>query len=330
MSPERIGMNEHHGLSTGWIISIYGIAAALAGFAALRGVQLQSDLYMLTGLAGLIVTLTTLPICLRSGGSRGVSSTESAIEADKLRAQILKMTKSVEHLEETMILSDDARRVLNRHKERQLLRSAIQEDIDRAEFNAAMVLVNELAQRFGYRDDAEEFRTKIDIARAQTEQSRVQTEIAALNDLIAKHDWDGALVEAARITRLYHDSPHADGLRHRVELAKQRYKDEIERRFLMAAQDDRIDEAMQMIQEMDHLLSETESEQFKEVARGVIGKAKDNLGAEFKLAIHDKAWDRAARVGQRIIDEFPNSRMATEVRELIDTVRERAASITRA
>ena len=85
----------------------------------------------------------------------------------------------------------------------------------------------------------------------------------------------------------------------------------------------------EMIKEMDHLLSEAESEQFMEVARGVIGKAKENLGVEFKLAIQDRAWDRASIVGQRIIDEFPNSRMAGEVRDHIDTIRERASSVSR-
>ena len=89
------------------------------------------------------------------------------------------------------------------------------------------------------------------------------------------------------------------------------------------------EDAMEMIQEMDHLLSEAESEQFMEVARGVIGKAKENLGVEFKLAIQDRAWDRASIVGQRIIDEFPNSRMAGEVRDHIDTIRERASSVSR-
>ena len=322
-------MDDQYGLSTGWIIAIYGVAAAISGFAALRGVQIGSEPYMLTGLAGLIITLTTLPICLRCGSSSGPTHNESAIEGDRLKSQIMKMTKAIEHLEETMILSDDARRVLNRHKERKLLSAAIEEDIERRDFAAAMILVNELAQRFGYRAEAEEFRTKIDLVRTQTEMGQIQTDIAVLDTLIADHQWDGALLEAARITRLYHDSPLAEGLRHRVEAARQQYKDQIERRFLLAAQDNRIEEAMQMIQEMDHLFSERESAQFMEVARGVIGKAKENLGAEFKLAIHDKAWDTAAGVGQRIIDEFPNSRMAGEVRDLIDTLRDRATSITR-
>ena len=57
----------------------------------------------------------------------------------------------------------------------------------------------------------------------------------------------------------------------------------------------------------------------------MIGKQRDNLGVQFKLAIHDKEWTEAVRVGEGIIKEFPNSRMADEVRELLDLLRERAA-----
>ncbi len=320
-------MDDESGLSIGWIISIYGIAASLSGFAALRGVQIESEPYMLTGLAGLIITLTTFPICLRCGVGGGGGQREPSNDAERLRSQMMKMVKSIEHLEETMILSDDARRVLNRHKERELLAKAIDEDIERRDFGAAMVLVNELAQRFGYRVDAEEFRAKIDLARTQTDYKLIQDELKVLDGLIAGHQWEQAFAEAGRITRLYHDSPMAEGLRHRVESAKQRHKEEVERRFLLAAQDERIDEAMEMIHEMDHLLTEAEAEQFREVARGVIGKAKENLGVAFKLAVHDKAWEKAVSVGQQIIDEFPNTRMAGEVRDLIDTLRQRAASI---
>jgi len=45
--------------------------------------------------------------------------------------------------------------------------------------------------------------------------------------------------------------------------------------------------------------------------------------------VHDKSWDQAAAAGQRIIEEFPNSRMAGEVRTMIDSIRQRAGAITR-
>ncbi len=320
---------EHDGaLSPGWIGALYGSAGVLSAAAAVHGVMTGNELWILAGLIALILTITTLPICLALRAGTGDHSRQT-IELDRIRTQIRSLHEAVGSLNESVILSDDARRVLNRRKERELLCRAIEEDIAIEDWDAGLVLVRELAERFGYRAEAEEFRDKIDAARSQTQDRLVRDAVTRLDGLIAAHKWSQALNEAARISRVYHDSPQADGLRHRVVAAKDRYKDEIERRFLHAAQEERIEEAMELLHEMDQYLSEPEAERFREVARGVIGKARDNLGVQFKLAVNDKAWDQAADVGRRIIEEFPNSRMATEVRSMIDQIRGRAGSVTR-
>ncbi len=320
---------EHDGiLSPSWIAAIYGSAAVLAATVALRGLMIESDQWILAGIITMLLTITTLPICI---GLRSQSSgnTESSIESDRIRTQLKHLNETIESLNENLVLSDDARRVLNRRKERTLLCKAIDEDITLEDWDAGLVLVRELAERFGYREEAEEFRAKINAARSMTTQNKVSQAIVQLDSLISSHTWGEAMNEAARISRVYHDSPLVDGLRHRVEAAKERYKHDLERQFLLAAQEDRIEQAMELLKEMDHHLSEHEAEQFREVARGVIGKARENLGVQFKLAVHDKSWDQAADVGQRIIVEFPNSRMAGEIRTMIDSIRTRAGSITR-
>ncbi len=48
-------------------------------------------------------------------------------------------------------------------------------------------------------------------------------------------------------------------------------------------------------------------------------------GMATKMAVHDKEGLKAIRVGEQIIRDFPNTRMAEEVRERIDLLRERAA-----
>jgi hypothetical protein len=138
--------------------------------------------------------------------------------------------------------------------------------------------------------------------------------------------WEEATAEARRIGRLYRELPRAAGLERRVDQAREMYKADLERRFLTAAQEDRVDDAMQILKELDAYLTESEAAPFREVARGVIGKARDNLGAQFKLAVKDRNWTVALDIGQRILRDFPNSRMADEVRQLIDAVRERAST----
>lgn len=241
-----------------------------------------------------------------------------------LKPELEQLSRTMEQLLEHGALSEEARRVLNRRRDRDILCKAIEEDIAVEDWDAAMVLVKELAERFGYRTDAEEFRQRIDHARYETVQRKVQEGVTRIDWLISQRRWDQALVDAARTGRLYPDAPQVEGLRHRVEHARQLYKAELERRFLVAAEEDRVDEAMEMLKELDAYLSESEAEPYREVARGVIGKARENIGAHFKLAVQDRQWERASEIGQRIIEQFPNSRMAQEVRQMLDGIRARA------
>ena len=93
------------------------------------------------------------------------------------------------------------------------------------------------------------------------------------------------------------DSPRVEGLRRRVGHARARYKMDLERRFLHAAQGEQHDGALALVKELDAYLTEDEAEPFREVARGVIGKARENLGVQFKLAVQDRDWRRALDAG---------------------------------
>lgn len=303
-----------------WTIGLYVVLiVASAAFVAL-GVQ-RGDVYMSStaGIA-LALSLCTMPIGVRLAMRSGSGGTASS--------DVTSLVSAVRHLAEEQALSDDARRVLNRKRERDLLRKAIEEDIAVEDWDAAMVLVKELAERFGYRSDAEEFRTKIETARYKTVERRVEDGIRSLDNLIVQLHWPEAEQEAARLSRLYPDSPRVEGLRHRVETARQRYKAELERRFLTASESGDSEEALELLKELDQYLTEAEAEPYREVARGVVGRARENLGVQFKLAVQDRQWGIAASVGERIIREFPNSRMAQEIREMIDGIRERASMVT--
>ncbi len=268
------------------------------------------------GILGLVIVwvLFLLSLLLRRSG---VGAVEDRIQG---------LTAMVEHLAQQNSLSDDARRVINRARERELLRRAIEEDMGREDWDAAMVLVKELADRFGYRADAEEFRARITTARAETLDRRYREAVSVLDGLIMQRRWDNAIAEADKIARLFPEVSRVAALRPRVEDARNHYKADVERRFLEATRDGDVDTAMKLLTELDAYLTESEAAPYKEVARGVIGKARDNLGAAFKLAVYNKRWVEAADLGDKIISQFPNSRMAVEVRSLIDGIRTKAAA----
>lgn len=306
----------------------YGASAVAAVAMLIYGYMTGNMGVVALGGLAVVLVLAVAPVSFMSV-SRNSPSGLDAATMGALLGEMRAIRGSVDRLREYQSLSDDARRVLNRAQERVLLVKAIEEDITAEDWDAAVVLCEELAGRFGYREEAEEYRQRVEQARSATRDRNVAASIAALDGLIVQRRWDHAVNHAASIQRLYPDSTRVAGLLQRVENARERYKTDLERRFLHAAQGEGVDEAMGLLKELDAYLSEEDAEPYRELARGIIGKARENLGASFKLAVRDKRWRDAARIGERIINEFPNTRMAEEVRSLIDSLRERAGSVVR-
>ncbi len=273
------------------------------------------------GMLGLIVAACAGSVVL---AILDLQRTKSSGDTDRIVDQLKQVQQSMDRVSQQAALSDDARRVLNRAKERELLCRAIEEDIRTQDWSAAQVLVTELSARFGYERDAEQFRMRIEMARTEGLDSEVNKAIQNLDHLIVQRRWDDALATADRIAASFPISPRVRGLRERVATAKRQFKEELERRFLLAAQAERVEEAMEILTELDHYLTEQEAEPFREVARGVIGKARENLGAAFKLACQDRQWGIAISLGEQISEQFPNSRMAQEVHQLMPSLRQRA------
>jgi hypothetical protein len=300
-----------------WTIVAYAVVAVISVAMIVIGSERDLGELLLAGLIGLIGVLLLAPlVAVIRGSARGVGT-----------GRLSAVTAALERLAEEQALSDDARRVLNRKREKEILCRAIEEDIAAQDWDAATILVKELAERFGYRVEAEEFRQRIERTRSETLDRKVGDAIRNLDALIVRRQWGEAEAEAARITRVYPSSPRAEGLRHRVERARERYRIDLERRFLNAAKEGRAEEAHELLKELDAYLTEADAEPYRELARGVIGQARENLGVQFKLSVQDRDWRRAAEVGERIIRDFPNTRMAEEIRGLIDGIRERATSM---
>ncbi|MBZ0172173.1 MAG: hypothetical protein K8E66_07325 [Phycisphaerales bacterium] len=300
-----------------WTIVIYIAVGLVSVVLIFLGADRGVGELLLAGLSGLLGVLLLAPLIAT------IRSTGGSSPAGRL----LEVTNALSRLAEEQALSDDARRVLNRKRERDILCRAIEEDIAAQDWDAATILVKELAERFGYRIEAEDFRQRIERTRTESMDRKVGDAVRNLDALIVRGQWDEAESEAARITRVYIDSPRVEGLRHRVARARDRYKAGLERRFLNTAKEGRVEEAHELLKELDNYLTEIEAEPYRELARGVIGQARENLGVQFKLSVQDRDWRRAAAVGEQIIRDFPNTRMAEEIRGVIDGIREKASAM---
>src|SRR5690606_15492874 len=64
-------------------------------------------------------------------------------------------------INDRLLISDTAKRIAYREQDRETLRKAIREDIAKGDYEAALALVTEMSQAYGYRREAEAFRDEI-------------------------------------------------------------------------------------------------------------------------------------------------------------------------
>ena len=110
----------------------------------------------------------------------------------------------------------------------------------------------------------------------------------------------------------------------RIQIAREEHKHDLESRFLEAADQDDPAAAMSLLKQLDRYLSSDEAERLTDVAQGVILRHRNALGGQFRGAVGEHRWSEAARLGEVIVTEFPNSQMASEVRSMLEVLRTRA------
>jgi hypothetical protein len=264
--------------------------------------------------AGLLLT------CMPFGILQVVSILQRRAQDDRFhREQMISaaeaQTKVLGQLKEVASLSDAAKQVAYRAKDLEALRAAIREDLNRGDFEAATMLVNEMERRFGYAQEVDRVREQINEKSRAAIDQRVADTVEHVELLLTRYDWADATRESDRLLRLFPTHPEARKLAGKIHRARDDHKRDLLKMWREAVAKDDVDRSLELLRELDPYLSVAEAEAYKENARDVFRKKLQQLGVQFALHVHDKSWNEALRIGRQITDEFPNTRMAAEVRE---------------
>jgi hypothetical protein len=230
----------------------------------------------------------------------------------------------LEHIRDTTLLSDAAKQVAYRAKDLEVLRKAIREDMSKGDFEAATMLVNEMERRFGYALEADKLREEINEKNRRMIDQRVADTVEHVDLLCTRFEWNDATRESERLLRLFPSHPEARKLPGRIQNARDGHKRDLLKQWKDAVARDDVDQSIELLRQLDQYLSPSEAEAYKESARDVFRKRLQQLGVQFALHVHDKSWAESLKIGRQIIAEFPNTRMANEVRERMPILEEKA------
>lgn len=243
---------------------------------------------------------------------------------DQMITVIENQNKVLEAIREVGSLSDAAKQVAYRAKDLEALRAAIREDLQRGDFEAATMLVNEMERRFGYALEADKIREQINHSSRAAIDQRVRDTVESVEILLSRYEWNDATRESDRLLRLFPTHVEARRLPAKITMARDDHKRQLLKMWKEAVAKDDVDRSLELLRELDQYLTAAEAEAYKESARDVFRKKLQQLGVQFALHVHDKNWNEALRIGRQITDEFPNTRMAAEVRERLPILEDKA------
>jgi hypothetical protein len=228
------------------------------------------------------------------------------------------------NVSENILLSDAIKSIAFRRNDRSVLEGAIQQDIRTEHWESAQMLIEELERRFGCKKEAQDWREEIIRCQSSTRQEKIDEAIKHIESLLMIHHYKDALQQEEELLKLYPENDSVQKLQGQTQRHRETHKKELLEQLDRAANKDDFDRGVEILKLLDNYLTPTEAAALEESARGVFRARLHKMGVQFSLFVTEKAWHKALKLGKEIIREYPNSRMAQEVREKMEILEERA------
>ncbi|MCL2329910.1 MAG: hypothetical protein FWC56_01245, partial [Phycisphaerae bacterium] len=235
-----------------------------------------------------------------------------------------RMEPHMKMLAENSQISDAVRSITHRDSEREALRQAIREEMYRSDWEAAAYLITEMERRFGYKQEAEALREELAGIRVMTIEEKIASAVRQIEKTMSDRNWDRARAEIERLMKLFPRHERVMSLPKDLASKRESQKQELLTKWKQAVARNEIDEGIAVLTELDQYLSRSEAQHLQDEARDVFKARLLNLGVQFGLAVSEHRWRDALETGLQIRSEFPNSRMAQEVSQRIETLRIRS------
>ena len=240
---------------------------------------------------------------------------ENGAKLERIAEALEKNRSILTHIDQSARLSEAAKTIVFRDADRQWLREVVFDKLQQQDFEATNQIIDEIAQRVEYKELAEQLHFEAERYRDATDAERAKQVIVHIEKLFENYQWAKASTQIERLIRAYPKSKEAEALRRKLLDKKQERKKILLTAWGDAVQRQATDQSLEILRELDLYLTPNEGLALQEAARDVFKTKLHNLGVRFSLAISGKNWAEALRIGSEITRDFPNSRIADEIRE---------------
>jgi len=326
--PEVSNVEKRNTTSVNWmyaVVLVVALAVFVVGvFLAVQPEKERNWIMLAAGCVGLLLVLTTWPLAIAQAASHEAITKRAEETMNALSDRLQGMSVILNEIHEADLLSDRAKSVAYREKDREALRRAIREDIAKRDWEGALVLANDMESLFGYRQEAMKFREEVYKHQEEVFRRQINEGIQVIDRHCRGEAWSDALREAERLMNTYKGDPQVAALPQEIESRRQNHKAQLMASFQDALNRKDNDGAISLLKKLDLYLTRAEADTMQDTVRNLFKEKINDLRTQFALAVQDHKWNEAVRLGEVIVRDFPNSGIAREVKEKLDTLRQRA------
>jgi hypothetical protein len=276
--------------------------------------------WVLVALLFMVAMITILATLLKILDVLDSNSSKTEKVADDLE----KLHQTLNQLNQGTRLSEKAKAIAFRDSDTQTLREIVFDKLQQKDFDGAYEIIDEIAHSTGYKKLAEQLRIQADKYRNSTDTERLTQSIAHIEKVFDEHQWGKASSQVERLVKEYPTNEKALAMRQLLNEKKDERKKVLLNAWDEAVKRQATDRSLEILRELDQYLTPNEGLALQEAARDVFRTKLHNLGVQFSLAISGKQWAKAHETGMEIIRDFPNSRMAEEIREKVEIIKSHA------
>jgi hypothetical protein len=302
------------------------LLVALPTFAVGLYVAYRNENFALlaAGVASIAGVLVAWALARSIEASRDAEARALSGVTASLNDRLQRLEKELVRVGDQQLLSDRAKAVAYREKDRDVLRKAIYEEIGKRDFEAAMALANDIEAQFGYKQEADRFRGEIRQRYEEAARKQIGEAVVVIDRHIREENWQEARQEAERLAQQFPNDQQVKGLTQEIETRRNAFKKQLLDRWNAAVARNDVDGSIELLKHLDLYLTPTEAEPLQEQARHIFKEKLGHLRTQFSLAVQDHKWQEALRIGDTITRDFPNTRIAEEVRGMLVGLRQRA------
>jgi len=281
-------------------------------------------LLVLAKAAWMIVLYGTVRAVAAGATSLGVLNEQ----ANRLETQLENQNATSRKIADLLTLSEQAKSLLYRDREVEAIREMVHQMLVRQDYAAAEQLISSVEQRPTYAQEAVALRKDVVITRQASIEGRADLAVKRVEELIERREWHRAARETGRLVQAFPANPKVTALASRIESAKARQKRDLLQAYGEAVRRNDLDGSIDLLKQLDTYLTPQEAAALQDSARGVFRAKLHTLGVQFAIQVTEGQWKNAIAVGEEIIRNFPNSRMAQEVLTRMDQLRANAVAKT--